>query len=162
MPRVVVPTDSEERPSGSAVRWRKRVLVLSVLAILAAAAAFALKTWRERSSRLSGDTAFVSVPAWPKPEARPAPPKPTLASKDYLLQVGSYASKADAEEMAGKLIGLAWPVGVVVPVSANDTLRKVIVRGISDMATARRVADSLGAALRVKVTIIEPTGTRSK
>jgi cell division protein FtsN len=144
------------------LRWRKRVLVLALLAGLGAAAVFGLKTWRERGSRLRGDTAFVSVPAWPKPEARPAPPKPTLASKDYLLQVGSFASKDDAEEMAGRLTGLAWPVGVVVPVSANDTLRKVIVRGISDIATARRVADSLGEALQLKVTIIEPTGTRSK
>ena len=49
-----------------------------------------------------------------------------------------------------------------MPVSATDSLYKVIVRGISDKAIARRVADSLGTALRLRVTIIEPTGTRSK
>ena len=105
---------------------------------------------------------FVSAPAWPKTDARPLAPKPTLAVREYLLQLAAYTSKDEAEDLAARLSGLSWPVSVVVPVSATDSLNKVIVSGIADKATARRIADSLGAALRLRVTIIEPTGTRSK
>lgn len=162
MPRVVVPTESEERPSGSSTRRRKAVLALLVLAGVLAAAWFGLRTWRSRMPKASADTVFVSAPAWPKPEPRSGPPRPTLATRDYILQVGAYADKQDAQAMADRLLGLTWPVSIVVPVSAKDSLNKVIVSGISDPAIARRVADSLGQALGRKVTIIEPTGTRTK
>jgi cell division protein FtsN len=163
MPRVVVPTESDERAASQSHRRRKLVAAAVALLCLAAVAAFALKTWRDRARKANAaDTAFVSVPAWPRTEARPLAPKPTLAAREYLLQLGTYTSKRDAEELQGRLAGLAWPVSIVVPVSATDSLNKVIVSGIEDKATARHVADSLGAALHLRVTIIEPTGTRSK
>lgn len=162
MPRVVVPTESEERASGSSTRRRKAVLSLLVVAGVLAAAGYGLRTWQGRAPKASADTVFVSAPAWPKPEARPVPPRPTLATKEFILQVGAYADKQDAQAMADRLIGLTWPVSIVVPVSARDSLNKVIVSGISDPATARRVADSLAQALGRKVTIIEPAGTRAK
>jgi cell division septation protein DedD len=163
MPRVVVPTESEERAASHSHRRRKVIAVVLALLCLAAAGALALKTWRDRARKANAaDTAFVSAPAWPKTEARPLAPKPTLASKEYLLQLAAYTSKLEAEELQARLAGLAWPVSIVVPVSATDSLNKVIVSGIADKATARRVADSLGAALHLRVTIIEPTGTRSK
>ena len=162
MPRVVVPTESDERAAD--VSHRRRKVVLSILAVVIAlgAAVFALKAWRERGRKASSDTVFVSAPAWPKAEPRPLAPKPTLGSREYLLQLAVFTSKEEAEDLASRLGDLPWPVSVVVPVSATDSLNKVIVRGISDKATERRVADSLGAALRLRVTIIEPTGTRSK
>jgi len=162
MPRVVVPTESDERAAGISHRRRKVILSILAIVIALASAAFALRAWRARGQRASADTVFVSAPAWPKTEARPLAPKPTLAGRDYLLQLAAYPSKEEAEDLATRLNGLSWPVSVVVPVSATDSLYKVIVRGISDKAVARRVADSLGTALRLRVTIIEPTGTRSK
>jgi cell division septation protein DedD len=162
MPRVVVPTESDERAADMSHRRRKLVLGVLAALIALAASAVALKTWRARGRKASADTVFVSAPAWPKTEARPLAPKPTLASREYLLQLAAYTSKEKAEDLASRLSGLSWPVSVVVPVSATDSLNKVIVSGIADRATARRVADSLGAALRLRVTIIEPTGTRSK
>ena len=162
MPRVVVPTESDERAANVSNRRRRVILSILAVVIALAGAAFALKAWRERGRKASSDTVFVSAPAWPKAEPRPLAPKPTLASREYMLQLAAFTSKEEAEALASQLGGLSFPVSVVVPVSASDSLNKVIVRGISDKATARRVADSLGAALRLRVTIIEPTGTRSK
>ena len=162
MPRVVVPTESDERAADLSHRRRKTFLAIVVLLLALAAAALALRAGRVRGRKASADTVVVSAPAWPKTEARPLAPKPTLASREYLLQVAAFTSKAAAEDLASRLAGLSWPVSVVVPVSATDSLNKVIVTGIADKATARRVADSLGTALGVRVTIIEPTGTRSK
>lgn len=163
MPRVVVPTESDERAASHSQRRRKMVAAVVALLCFLAAAAFVLRAWRERARKASAaDTAFVSAPAWPRIEARPLGPKPTLAGKEYLLQLGAYTSKLEAVEMQARLAGLPWPVSIVVPVSATDSLNKVILSGITDKATARRIADSLGAALRLRVTIIEPTGTRSK
>jgi cell division septation protein DedD len=162
MPRVVVPSESDERAASISQHRRKVVLAILAMVIAAGAAALALRAWRARGGRASADTVFVSAPAWPKTEARPLAPKPTLASREYMLQVAAYPSKKAAAELASRLAGLSWPVSVVVPVSAIDSLNKVIVSGISDKATARRVADSLGTALGMQVTIIEPTGTRSK
>ena len=162
MPRVVVPTESDERAADLSHRRRKLVIGVLAAIIALAAAALAAKVWRDRGRMASADTVFVSAPAWPKTEARPLAPKPTLASREYLLQVAAYPSQTAAEDLASRLSGLSWPVSVVVPVSATDSLHKVIVSGIADKATARRVADSLGTALGLRVTIIEPTGTRSK
>jgi cell division septation protein DedD len=162
MPRVVVPSESDERAASISQHRRKVVLAIVATVLALGAAALALKTWRARGRKVSADTVFVSAPAWPKTEARPLAPKPTLASREYLLQVAAYTSKDAAEDLASRLSGLSWPVSVVVPVSATDSLNKVIVTGIADKATARRVADSLGTALGLRVTIIEPTGTRSK
>ena len=162
MPRVVVPTESDERAASISQRRRKIILAIVAVLIALGAAAFAVKTWRERGRKASADTVFVSAPAWPKAEARPLAPKPTLAAREYMLQLAAYTSKDEADDLASRLAGLSWPVSVVVPVSATDSLNKVIVSGIADKATARRVADSLGTALRLRVTIIEPTGTRSK
>ena len=162
MPRVVVPTESDERAAD--ISHRRRRIILGILAVVIAlvSAAFGLREWRARGRKASADTVFVSAPAWPKTEPRPLAPKPTLAGREYLLQLAAYTSKGEADDLASRLDGLAWPVSVVVPVSATDSLYKVIVRGISDKAVAREVADSLGTAMRLRVTIIEPTGTRSK
>lgn len=163
MPRVVVPTESDERAASHSQRRRRIIAIVLALLFLLAAAAFGFKAWRDRARRANAaDTSFVSAPAWPKGESRPLAPKPTLAGKEYLLQLAAYPRKADAEELAGKLAGLSWPVSIVVPVSATDSMNKVIVSGIVDRGTARRVADSLGSALNLKVTIIEPIGTRAK
>ena len=162
MPRVVVPTESDERAAD--ISHRRRRVFFSILAIVIAlaSAAYAVRAWRARGRKPSADTVFVSAPAWPKADTKPLAPKPTLASREYMLQLAAYASKEEADVLANRLDGLSWPVSVVVPVSATDSLYKVIVRGISDRTTARGVADSLGTALRLRVTIIEPTGTRSK
>ena len=56
-------------------------------------------------------------------------------------------TRRTAEALAARLTGLAWPVSIVVPVTATDSLNKVILSGFEDKAVARRVADSLGAAL---------------
>jgi hypothetical protein len=162
MPRVVVPTESNERAADISHRRRKVILGILAMVIALASGAYALREWRIRGRKASADTVFVSAPAWPKADPRPLAPKPTLASREYLLQLNAYTRKEAADELASRLDGLEWPVSVVVPVSATDSLYKVIVRGISDKATARVVADSLGAALRLRVTIIEPSGTRSK
>lgn len=162
MPRVVVPNESDERAASISHQRRKVFLAILAVVIALGVAALALRTWRARGRKASADTVFVSAPAWPKTDARPLAPKPTLAVREYLLQLAAYTSKDEAEDLAARLAGLSWPVSVVVPVSATDSLNKVIVSGIADKATARRIADSLGAALRLRVTIIEPTGTRSK
>lgn len=162
MPRVVVPTESEQRAADYSHRRRRLVFLLLAIGSVLAAGAFGVKTYRERAQRASADTVFVSTPAWPKAEPRQAPPKPPGPNKEFLLQVGAYTDKRDAEALAQHLAGLDWPVSVVVPVRATDSLHKVIVSGFEDRATARRVADSLSSALRTRVTIIEPLGTRSK
>lgn len=162
MPRVVVPTESDERAASLSHRRRRAVLGLLLVVAIIAAAVLAFRTWRTRGLKASADTVFVSAPAWPKTDARPLAPKPTLAGREYLLQLAAYTSKVQAQELVNQLNGLSWPVSIVVPVSATDSLNKVIVSGITDKATAKRVADSLGAALRLRVTIIEPTGTRSQ
>jgi cell division septation protein DedD len=128
------------------------VVVLAVVAGLAYA--------RARTRNVSADTVFVSAPAWPAPSYRKAAPQAPQPAKEWLLQVGAYVDKQDAEALAARLRGLAWPVSIVVPVSATDSLNKVIVSGIGDKATARRVADSLGSALKVRVAILEPMGAR--
>jgi cell division protein FtsN len=162
VPRVVVPKESEERVAGHSQRRRKVVSTVLLLAVFLAAAAFGVKTWRERMQHVSADTVFVSAPAWPKSEPRQATPKAPQANKEFLLVVGAYADQKEAAALAGRLTGLGRPVSIVVPVSATDSLNKVIVSGFDDRAVARRVADSLSTALRVRVTIIEPTGTRTQ
>jgi cell division septation protein DedD len=162
MPRVVVPTESDERAADISHRRRKVILGIMAMVIALASAAYALRAWRIRGRKASADTVFVSAPAWPKTETKPLAPKPTLAGREYMLQLAAYTSKEEADDLSSRLDGLSWPVSVVVPVSATDSLYKVIVRGISDKATARHVADSLGTAMRLRVTIIEPTGTRSR
>lgn len=136
--------------------------MLLLFAASAAAVAFGLKTWRDRTGHVSADTVFVSAPAWPKAEPRAPAPQSPPASKEYLLEVGAFVDKRDAEALADRLTGLSWPVSIVVPVSATDSLNKVIVSGIASAATARRTADSLGSALRLKVTILEPMGARTR
>ena len=162
MPRVVVPNESEERAAGSSNRRRRAVLAALVAAAVASAAVLGMKALRDRARKASPDTVFVSTPAWPKADPKAAQPKPPLLSQEYLLQVGAYPDRKDAEALADRLEGLAWPVSIVVPVSATDSLHKVIVRGFADRTEMRRVADSLSVALQVQVTIIEPMGTRSK
>ena len=72
MPRVVVPTESEEQALGESQRRRKGVLVVVVaLVCVAAAAAAAFWTYRARTPKPSADTVFVSAPAWPKGDPRP-------------------------------------------------------------------------------------------
>lgn len=162
MPRVVVPTESDERAADYSQRRRKIVSTLLLLAAFLAAVAYGIKTFREQAPRMRGDTVFVSAPAWPKSEPRQAAPKALQANKEFLLVVGSFTDQRDAAALADRLTGMAWPVSIVVPVSATDSLNKVIVSGFADLAAARRVADSLGTALRVRVTIIEPSGTRTQ
>ena len=162
MPRVVVPSESEKRAADQLERRRRVRLAVLAAAGVAAAAALGVNTWREQSRKVSADTVFVSAPAWPKAEPRQASPRGPQPNKEYLLQLGAYASMKDAEALAARLTGLAWPVSIVVPVTATDSLNKVILSGFEDKAVARRVADSLGAALGVQVTIMEPMGTRTK
>ena len=162
MPRVVVPSESEERAADYSQRRRRTAFGLLLVLAFLAAAAFGVRYWRQRSQRLSADTVFVSAPAWPKAEPRQASPRAPQPDKEFLLVVGAYADKRAAEALADRLNGLTWPVSVVVPVSATDSLNKVIVSGIADRSVARRVADSLGSALGMRVTIIEPMGARTK
>lgn len=135
--------------------------MLALVCVLAAAA-FGLRTYRTRAPKVSADTVFVSAPAWPKPEPRPTAPREPSPAKEWRVLVGAFTHKKDAEALAARLEGLDWPVSVVVPVSATDSLNKVVVSGMSEKATARRLADSLGKALGRRVTIIEPTGTRAR
>ena len=163
MPRVVVPTESEEQALDQSHRRRKGVLfVVLGLVSLAAVAVGAFATFRARTPKRSADTVFVSAPAWPKGDPRQASPKPLPPLKEWLLQVGAFTNKKDAEALAARLTGLGYPVSVVAPVSAADSLNKVMVSGMVDRTTARRLADSLGRALGRPITIIEPTGIRAK
>lgn len=161
MPRVVVPNESEERALDLSHRRRKGILLVVLLACLVAAAAVALTTYRARGPKVSADTVFVSAPAWPKPDGRQAAQKPVAPLKEWLVQVGAFTNKKDAEALATRLAGLGRPVSVVAPVSAADSLSKVIVSGMADRTTARRLADSLGKALGRPVAVIEPTGIRA-
>ena len=72
MPRVVVPTESDERAADISHRRRKVILSILAIVIALASAAFALRAWRARGQRASADTVFVSAPAWPKTEATAA------------------------------------------------------------------------------------------
>ena len=162
MPRVVVPSESEARAAGHSQRRRKVVAVVLLLAVVVAAAAVGAKTWRARMQQVNSDTVFVSAPAWPKSEPRQATPRALPADKEFLVVVGAYSDRKEAAALAGRLTGLGRPVSIVVPVSATDSLNKVIVSGIDDRAVARRLADSLSTALRLRVRIIEPTGTRTQ
>ena len=162
MPRVVVPTESEERAADYSQRRRRSAFGVLLLLAFLAAAGVGVKVWRQRSQRLSGDTVFVSAPAWPKTEPRQAAPKAPHANQEFLIVVGAYTDKRAAEALADRLVDLKWPVSVVEPVSATDSLNKVIVSGIADRSVARRVADSLGSALGMRLTIIEPMGARGK
>jgi cell division protein FtsN len=163
VPRVVVPTESEEQVLGESQRRRKGALFVVLGLVLLGAAAFAaFWTYRARTPTPSADTVFVSAPAWPKGDPRQASPKPLPPLKEWLLQVGAFTNKKDAEALAARLTGVGFPVSVVAPVSAIDSLNKVMVSGMVDRTTARRLADSLGRALGRPITIIEPTGIRAK
>jgi cell division septation protein DedD len=162
VPRVVVPNESEERALDQSHRRRKGVLLAVVLVCVVGAAAVALTTYRARGPKVSADTVFVSAPAWPKPDARQAAPRPAAPLKEWLVQVGAFTNKKDAEALAARLEGVGRPVSVVAPISAADSLNKVMVGGMADGTTARRLADSLGRALGRSVSIIEPTGIRAR
>jgi cell division protein FtsN len=162
VPRVVVPGESEERAADHAQRRQRGLLLALVLVSVLAAAAFGLKTYRDRVWKRSADTVFVSAPAWPKADVRPVPPRPTSPINEWQVLVGSFANKKDADALAARLAGIGRPVSVIAPVSAGDSLNRVMVGGMADKATARRLADSLGKALARPITIIEPTGTRAK
>jgi cell division protein FtsN len=162
VPRVVVPGESEERAADhSQRRQRGLLLALGLLGVLAAAA-FGLKTYRDRVWKRSADTVFVSAPAWPKADVRPVAPRPISPIKEWLVLVGAFANKKDADALAARLAGIGRPVSVIVPVGAGDSLNKVMVSGMADKATARRLADSLGKALGRPIALIEPAGTRAK
>jgi hypothetical protein len=161
VPRVVVPTESEEQALGHSQRRRKSVVVALGLVGLIAAAAVALLTVRARGPGASADTVFVSAPAWPKEDPRQAGSKPLPPLKEWLLQVGAFTNRKDAEALAARLTGIGMPVSVVVPVSAADSLTRVMVSGVADRTTARRLADSLGKALGRSVLVIEPTGIKA-
>ena len=160
MPRVVVPTESEERAADLSQRRRRFMVGLLFLLGVVSAVVAGLAYVRARTRKVSGDTVFVSAPAWPMPVDHEAAPQVPPPAKEWLLEVGAYVDKREAEALARSLRRLSWPVSVVVPVSATDSLNKVIVSGIGDKATARRVADSLGLALKVRVAILEPMGAR--
>lgn len=161
MPRVVVPTESEERAATQSGRRRRAlVIALFLLAMLAAAAIAGLSYYRGLSRKPSADTVFVSAPAWPG-QARKQAAKPIESGKEYLLQVGAYTDKRLADTLAAKLEGLPWDVSVVAPLRATDSTNKVIVSGITDRAVAKRVADSLSIALKLRVLVLDPPGART-
>jgi len=162
VPRVVLPGESEERAADHSQRRQRGLLLALVLLGVLAAAAFGLKTYRDRAWKRSADTVFVSAPAWPKADVRPVAPRQTSPINEWLVLVGSFANKKDADALAARLAGIGRPVSVIVPVSAGDSLNKVMVGGMADRATARRLADSLGKALARPIAIIEPTGTRAR
>ncbi len=162
MPRVVVPAESEEQAQDQSQRRRKGAVIILGLLFVVAAVGAALVAYRARAPKPSADTVFVSAPAWPKGDPRPGSPKPLPPLKEWLLQVAAFTNKKDAEALASRLTGVGFPVSVVAPVSATDSLNKVMVSGMVDKATARRLADSLGRALGRPITVIEPTGIRAK
>ena len=107
MPRVVVPTESDERAADISHRRRRVIFSILAMAIVLASAAFALRAWRARGRQASADTVFVSAPAWPKAEAKPLAPKPTLANREYMLQLAAYPSKEASGrvgEPAGRIV----------------------------------------------------------
>lgn len=161
MPRVVVPTESEERAVDYSHRKRRISAAIVGLLILVGAGVAGAAYLRTRVPRASADTVFVSAPAWPKPDVPAAPSQASVPTKEFLLQVGAFLNKKDADALAANMAGLRWPVSVVAPVRATDSLHKVIVSGITDRATAKRVADSIGTSLHRRVTILEPAATGS-
>jgi cell division septation protein DedD len=162
VPRVVVPTESEERVADQSHQRKRTLLTTFGLVVLLIGGAIALTVYRERSTKANADTTFVSAPAWPKAAPKIPSKGATQPTKEWLLQVGAYTNRKRADTLAARLEGLAWPVSVVVPVSATDSLNKVIVSGIMDRATAKRVADSLSGALGRPVQIIEPLTLQAK
>ena len=159
MPRVVVPTESEERSVDYSHRKRRIAFAIVALLVLVGAGLAGAVYFRQRVPRASADTLFVSAPSWPKAEVPPAPTKASVPTKEFLLQVGAFLDKKDADALAARLTGMQWPVSVIAPLRATDSLHKVIVSGITDRATARRVADSIGTSLHRRVTILEPSTT---
>jgi cell division protein FtsN len=161
MPRVVVPTESEERAATHTERRRRtRIVILSILTILAASAIGGLGYYRAHTRKVSADTVFVRAPAWPDQARRQAVARPIEPGKEYLLQVGAYTDKRLADTLAARLQSLPWTVAVVAPLRATDSTNKVIVSGITDRAVARRLADSLSNALKLRVIVLDPPGPR--
>jgi DedD protein len=104
-----------------------------------------------RSEPMTPPVAAVSTPAPAAPAPHPAAPPPPAASPvaatgagAYVVQLGSFANRANADRLAKQVHGLGYPVSVSRG-STGRRLYRVVVGPARDHASAEQVATKLRA-----------------
>ncbi len=104
---------------------------------------------RSASATPTTSAASIPAPAAPAPRAAAspppaAPPAAAASSGAYVVQLGSFASRANAERLAAQLHGLGYPVSVSRG-STGRRLYRVQVGPARDHAAAEQMAAKLRA-----------------